>query len=52
MDRKVKNPVPPDTPRKSYRPPRLVVFGRLHALVQAGSAGNPEGMSGKTDKRG
>lgn len=52
MDRKAKNPATPNIPRKSYRPPQLVTFGRLHALVQSGSAGSPEGSSGKINKRG
>ena len=34
----------PAKPRKTYQSPRLVTFGKLHAIVGAGTRGRPEGM--------
>ena len=34
----------PAKPRKTYQSPRLVTFGKLHAIVGAGTMGRSEGM--------
>ena len=52
MDRKPQQRPTQKKAKAPYHPPRLTSFGRLHTLVAAGSSGAPEGMSGKTNKRG
>lgn len=38
--------------KKEYAVPELTVYGAVKELVQSGSKGNPEGASGKPDKKG
>jgi len=52
MDRKPQQRPTQKKAKAPYHPPRLTSFGKLHTLVAAGSSGAPEGMSGKTNKRG
>jgi hypothetical protein len=37
--------------RKVYTPPTLTVYGKLTELTAGGSLGQPEGGSGKLDKK-
>jgi hypothetical protein len=52
MDKKPQQQPTQNKAKTPYHPPRLTAFGKLHTLVAAGTSGPPEGMSGKTNKRG
>lgn len=38
-------------PKKSYTAPNLINYGKVRTLTQAGTAGTPEGGSGRADKK-
>ena len=52
MFKKPQQPPAQQRVKRAYRSPRLTEYGKLHAVVAAGTSGSPEGMSGKTNKRG
>lgn len=42
---------PKQPAKKAYSAPKLVVHGKVRKLTQAGSKGQPEGGSGKSNKK-
>jgi hypothetical protein len=45
MNRKPRKPAPYTEARKAYRPPQLVVFGKIHTIVTGGSGDKVDGRA-------